>query len=229
MEALRCLLLGFTPGLVWLLFIWRQDRFAPEPQPIVLRVFVLGGLSTVLVLLVRPWLDTFLPAEFATKRLLVDAYLVTAVVEELVKTAAMCGAVLYHREFDEPVDGIVYGAAAGLGFASVESALFAVLRSDPMLAILRGFTAALLHLICTGLAGYLIARVVKHRSARTYALAALGFLAAVALHGTYDALILAGSRTGRLAVAFVLPLVLGLFAIVLRNAIRESAARVAHP
>lgn len=222
MEWLRYVLLGFAPGLAWLWYLRRKDRFEPEPRALVLRVFVLGALSPWLILWLRPALEPLLPAAIALPRLLLDAFVVTALCEELVKAAALTAGIGFHRELDEPLDGIVYGGAAALGFASVENVLFVQASGDPWLALQRGFTTTLLHLACTGTLGLLIARARITRRPRDAVAAVLGFAGAVALHGGYDAFILAGPRAGRIAVAIVLPLLLLIFAWFLRRAVRQS-------
>ena len=105
--------IGFAPGLFWLWFIVRKDRFEPEPRGLVVRVFLLGCLTPALVLALRPAIErVLLPEELSTSRLLLDAFVVTALVEELVKSIPLFVGICFHREFDEPLDGIVYGAAA---------------------------------------------------------------------------------------------------------------------
>ena len=229
MEWLGYGTLGFAPGLFWLWFIVRKDRFEPEPRGLVLRVFLLGCVAPLAILAVRPWLERLLPDEFGTRRLLLDAFVVTALFEELAKAAALSAGILFHREFDEPLDGIVYGAAAALGFASVENVCFLVATGDPTLAVSRGFTSTLVHLACTGTLGLLLARGRISRCDRDTRIALLGLLVVVIAHGSWDACLLASPRAGRLGLLILTPILLALFALLLRWAIRDSAARVAPP
>jgi RsiW-degrading membrane proteinase PrsW (M82 family) len=220
--------LGFAPGLFWLWFIVRKDRFAPEPRWLVLRVFLLGCAAPVVVLLARPLVERLLlPQQLTTRRLLLDAFVVTALCEELVKAAALSAGILFHREFDEPLDGIVYGAAAALGFASVENVFFLFADREPFLAVARGCTSTLIHLACTGTLGLLLARGRISRDHRDTAIAIAGLLLVVLVHGSYDACLLAGPRAGRLGLLVITPAVLVAFAWLLRWAMRDSAERVA--
>ena len=234
MDWVRYLALGFAPAAFWLWFLRRKDRIEPEPRALVLRVFALGCLAPALVLWIRPLLERRLPEDFGTARLLLDAFVVTALVEELVKLAPLAFGIFFHREFDEPLDGIVYGGASALGFASVENVFFLFASHDPWLVFERGFTSMLVHVACTGTLGLLLARARIGRrgrerlggfQGRDLRLLLAGLLVVVLAHGAYDAFLLSGMRVGRLGILLVIPIVLALFALVLRWAMRDSARR----
>jgi RsiW-degrading membrane proteinase PrsW (M82 family) len=55
---------------------------------------------------------------------LITPVLIAPVVEEVCKFIPVRFGVYYLREFDEPMDGIVYAAAVALGFAAVENVLY---------------------------------------------------------------------------------------------------------
>lgn len=96
-------------------------------------------------------------------------------------------AIVFRRDFDEPIDGLVYGAMAGLGAAIVESVhvqgapmqLTTLPREEPI--------RLLGHLIMGGIGGFgvgLVARV----SWRHLPIALACFVSAVVLHVTWDVL-----------------------------------------
>lgn len=223
MEWLKYVTLGFAPGLFWWAWLRCKDRYEPEPLHLVARAFVLGALTPALVLAVRPTLEALLPAEFTTRRLLLDAFLVTALVEEAVKLGAMAIAIGRHHELDEPLDGVVYGGAAALGFASIETVLFVAAQQAPALALQRGFTTGLIHLACSGAIGWQLARLRLRCDLREFARFLLVGVVSVALHGAYDALLL--SERGLLALLLVLPVTLAAFGALVRHASHESRAR----
>ncbi|MBL8842809.1 MAG: PrsW family intramembrane metalloprotease [Planctomycetes bacterium] len=225
MEWLQYVTLGFAPGLFWWAWLRCKDRYEPEPLHLVARAFVLGALTPALVLAVRPTLEALLPVEFTTRRLLLDAFLVTALVEEAVKLCAMVLAIGRHRELDEPLDGVVYGGAAALGFASIETVLFVAAHQAPALALQRGFTTGLVHLACSGAIGWQVARLRLRCDLREFARLLLVGMASVALHGTYDALLL--SERGLVALLLVLPVTLAAFGALVRHASHESRERMA--
>ena len=55
---------------------------------------------------------------------LFDAFILSGFVEELAKWVVLIAAVYHWDEFDEPLDGVVYGVAVALGFATLENFLF---------------------------------------------------------------------------------------------------------
>ena len=94
------------------------------------------------------------------------------------------------RDFDEIIDGAVYGMAVALGFSLLENIVY-VFGSDDALrvALLRGFTAVPLHALCGGIMGLSLGYLrIESRGSVAGAL-----LAAVLIHGVYD-LILMDSR-----------------------------------
>jgi len=186
LTMLQYALLGFAPCLFWLWFFRRKDDLEPEPKLVVLRVFVLGCLSTGLIFLVRPLLTDLLPVSGGVAGQAIDAFVVTALPEESAKLAAFFFGAFLSREFDEPLDGIVYGVAAGLGFASVENVLYLLQTGKPSVVVLRAFTATLGHVAFSGLLGWSFARARFAVGARRFLFPVTGLAVAIALHGTYD-------------------------------------------
>jgi RsiW-degrading membrane proteinase PrsW (M82 family) len=210
MQILQYVLLGFAPGVFWLWWFHRKDDLEPEPRARVLLVFGLGCASTVLVILSRPVAAQILPAEPGWARDLVDAFVVTGFMEELAKLLAFLAGAFFHRELDEPLDGIVYGVAAGLGFASVENVLY-LLHSDEVakLIVARGFTATLGHVAFTGSMGFFFGLAKFSRGGRALLLAVTGIVVAMLFHGLYDLFLFREGRIIHLvSLLFVLPLIM---------------------
>jgi len=218
MQMLAYVLVGFAPGLFWLWFFHRKDDLEPEPRSLVLRVFALGAGSALAVLALRPHygpllLDDLLASERPAVRAAVDAFVVTAGFEELLKTAAFLLGAYWHRELDEPLDGIVYGIAAALGFASVENAIYVIRADDASVAVLRAFTATLGHVAFTGSIGFFFGLAkFDPRAGRRLLLRATGLAAGVFFHGLYDHFLFLGGGERWISLVCVLPLLLVLLA-----------------
>lgn len=212
---------GFAPSLLWIWLVHRQDDHEREPQLLVGLAMVLGGLAALAVLIVRPWLQTMW-----TPDVLLDAFVLTSLGEESWKLLAFLP-LLCHRELDEPLDGVVYGAAVALGFAGVENALYATWTDSLSIVVQRAFTSTLLHAGCTGAVGYALAgwkldlRRPRHWRSAFMRLGLL--LAAVLLHGAYDWFLLVEQPSVPMALLVVLPVTLALFAAVVRWGRSESA------
>jgi RsiW-degrading membrane proteinase PrsW (M82 family) len=113
-------LIAVIPALIWLFAFYQQDRLEPEPKEMVFAIFLLGGLLAAAigqpllrnVFHVQDWLGNNLLTG------LLGSILVVGFVQEALKYAAVRYTAFRSSEFDERVDGIVYMAAAGLGYAT---------------------------------------------------------------------------------------------------------------
>jgi len=221
-------------SLAWLVFIRRFDRAHPEPIWLVLVTFVLGALSTIPAALgeyglakLTPILDPRLAALGGRAFALPFSFVVFTLTVGLVEEGAKLGAAMFaarRREFDEPVDGIVYGIVASLGFAAAENVqFFAMGRLAVPLVIARAFMSIPAHMFFGAIWGYALgARLVDPRRHRLTWL-----LLAAALHGLFDAL-LSVDGAGILAVALNVSLASVFVRLVqkaLRHGVIEEAAR----
>jgi RsiW-degrading membrane proteinase PrsW (M82 family) len=227
--AAACALLPFVLSFAWLFFVRRFDRARPEPAWLVVATFALGGLSVIPAALVEvgfasatPWLDasewTLGGQLWAFPLALVAFTLTTGAVEEGAKWLAVWSLASHRREFDEPVDGIVYGCASALGFAAVENVkYFALGRMSGVIIAVRAFMTVPAHMFFGALWGYAMGRSLVSRKARVGVFFALAALA----HGTFDAAL---SIDGTQLVAAGLVVGLGLaFVVLLQRALRHGA------
>lgn len=221
------LVLPLLLSLVYVGFVRRFDRAHPEPLGLVAITFVLGALSAELAGLVEyafvslsewtnPQLLTFGGAAKALPLSTLGFALLVGVPEEGAKLLATAYATR-RREFDEPVDGVVYGVVAALGFAAAENVVyFASGRVSATLVVGRAFTAIPVHVFLSGLWGYALGEKLVRRKARTWP----WFAAAALLHGAYDA---AMSTTGGFVLGLLVVLALAIaFVGVLRAALRHG-------
>ena len=107
-------LIAFLPAAAWLSYVRREDVREPEPRLLVLFALVLGCGAANVIAIVRPRIEHLVPSMPGIPGEILDAFVVTALPEEVVKLAAVCLACLWSREWNEPMDGIVYGVAAPL-------------------------------------------------------------------------------------------------------------------
>lgn len=106
------LLLALVPVLAVLWFYYHQDR-RPEPLGTVAIVFCAGFVACAVAYPLERWAQQFFPPG---QRLFLECLLVPGLIEESTKLLVVVLAVWWRRDFDEPVDGLVYGTAAALGF-----------------------------------------------------------------------------------------------------------------
>ena len=236
--ATACFVVPILLSVAWLVFIRRFDRAHPEPVWLIAVTFVLGGLATVpagigevFLANLTPWLDprvvTFGGQLFA----LPLAFLVfTVVVGFCEEGAKMLGAAfaVRSREFDEPIDGVVYGIVSSLGFAAAENVrYFTMTRLSAPIVIARCFMSVPAHMFFGAIWGYALgARLVDKRPR-----VVLFFVLAAASHGLFDAL-LSTDGGGILAVLLNVVLASAFVAVVrrsLRHGVVEDAARAILP
>lgn len=175
------------PGLLWLWYFYRMDRYEPEPLKVVLKVFFAGLLLVIPAGLLEQFWRTQLINSINNGEwisFLTMAFLVVALIEEGLKTTVLWWMIGRNKNLNEPVDGIIYGITLGLGFASLENLLWASIFGFGV-AILRAVVTTLAHASFTGWAGYYIGKY-KLQSNSKPATVWTGFLLALITHGLYD-------------------------------------------
>lgn len=171
------LALALAPALFWFPFFARRDA-RPEPAGLLLRTFAWGALALV-------------PSALLESSLGALAFLLAGPIEELAKYAAASSAAR-HRSFDEPSDGLVYAAAAALGFATLENLLY-VLHGGPGSILVRGPVTTLGHVLFSAPWGYAMA-VKRFRGGR--GVLRRGLLVGAGLHVAFNLLLAGGGARG---------------------------------
>lgn len=186
------LALAGAGGFIWLWLFYRQDKYEPEPKSLVALAVGVG----VLCLGVVRWGNGLFPGGLAAApwpwaRGLIEV----AIPEELVKALALACVFYHHAEFNEPMDGIVYGASIGVGFATAESVLYMSQVGRGVLLLRVLFTTAL-HVCGTALVGYGLGvfKFTRRRSQRLRARMApvAALVGAIAVHAVFDGIVSLG-------------------------------------
>lgn len=172
------------PALLLLWHFHRKDRY-PEPAKVVAVTFALGIASIVPVLLVA------LPVVIGLRELgnpvllaVGQAFIAAAVAEETAKFVIIRWYSMRHDAFDEPMDGLVYGVAASLGFATFENVLY-VLQGGLAVAALRALTAVPGHAMMGAVMGFYMGEA-HFQPDRRRSLMWKAWAVPVLLHGFYD-------------------------------------------
>jgi RsiW-degrading membrane proteinase PrsW (M82 family) len=160
--ALAGVVLALVPALLWLAFFYAQDRLEPEPKGYVIGVFALGVLlaGAVGIPVVR---DLFRVQDWLSANPLVTllgSILIIGFVQEFLKYAAVRYSVYNSAEFDERLDGVLYGTAAGLGFATMLNIHYVVGSGGVNLAVaaIQITVTALAQASFAGITGYFLGR-----------------------------------------------------------------------
>ena len=188
--------LATVPAVFWLGFFYLMDRHEPEPKPLVVGVCVLGALVAapladfVQYQAVPPVaLEVHGISAWSADRVLY-AILIQGLAQEVCKYASVRYTVYLSREFDEPMDGIVYMMACGTGFAvwvnyhAISKQGHSVILST---AAAQAVVITLAHASFAGALGYVMGRAkFSRRSAPVRGiLLMLGLLGAAVLNGQF--------------------------------------------
>lgn len=201
MDFLLLLLPVILPAAFWAAYHWHADRHLPEPLGHLALAFLLGVGSFYLGLGMYAALglfglrhDAFALAVGNLPGLFVYAVMAIGVIEESAKLLPFLLVVLRFREFDEPIDGIIYASFIALGFSAVENYHYLQFLETGA-AYARGFAGPVVHMVFASIWGYYIGRAWLRK--RRVAAAVCGSLAvSAALHGIYDFVVIGMPNPG---------------------------------
>lgn len=183
MTYLLLFVAAVLPALLLVWFFHARDTF-PEPPRVLWTTFALGCASVVPAVVAGVIVEPALQTAGAVSIAAVQAFVIAALCEESSKLAVLLGYSFRRSEFDEPMDGIVYGATVSLGFAALENVLY-VLDGGFAIAVMRAVLSVPGHATYGAVMGYYVGRARFDRANRAR-LIGLGLLAAVMLHGFYN-------------------------------------------
>jgi RsiW-degrading membrane proteinase PrsW (M82 family) len=176
LTSLFIYLLALLPAIGWILVYRYLDSRDPEPMKATSMALVWGILSTVPVFGLQFFFSAYPDYDLlsmlqsnVTNPLVFSALFLVfvAVIEELVKAGAFIIIIRkYEAAFNQVVDGIVYAAFIGIGFAFAENiyyftrAIEAFQLSGNFMAVfsIRSFGTMLAHTLFTGLFGFYFAK-----------------------------------------------------------------------
>ena len=223
--ALIATLLAAVSFPVMILVCFWLDRYEPEPARYRLAALGWGAVAAVAFSFVGEQLVFALSGTNELVNVAVGA----PVVEELGKGLFLVAVVIFrHAELNGPLDGLIYGALVGIGFAFVEDIVYYLQSLDSgqlgVTFFLRGIIGPFAHPLftaATGL-GIGIAVVTRRPAVRTLAVV-LGFLAAVAMHAIWNGSTFWGGNGFLFAYsAIFLPLLIVILAVAVWARSREG-------
>jgi RsiW-degrading membrane proteinase PrsW (M82 family) len=128
MALIGALFFGFVPMFLFAAFINWLDRYEKEPKLLLGAAFIWGVviagggayiLNTAVGIGVYSVTGSASAADSAT------TFLAAPIIEEALKgLAVLVVFLMFRKEFDSTLDGIVYGAITAMGFAAIENVLY---------------------------------------------------------------------------------------------------------
>jgi len=193
-------LLSLVPALFFVVFIWSSDPTRREPVTLLAVTFVLSVLFASFAAVVN---STLLPGfeVIPVLGLPLFYFLVVGPIEEFVKWLAVRVYAFRSDDFGTVVDGVVYGAVAGLGFAAIENLIYIVFFSvtvtpvetiiEQQYAIATAVTRSFVgpgHVIFSAWAGFYLG-LAKFNPQHRGPIVVKGLLIAAVIHATYNTVV----------------------------------------
>jgi RsiW-degrading membrane proteinase PrsW (M82 family) len=214
---------AIIPSLLILWYIYKKDLY-PQPPSVVFTTFLLG-IFIVLPAVGFEWLASHATGRIGNPHLFgfCDALFVAGIPEEGLKLLVVVLYCMKKSAFAEPMDGLVYGVTASLGFATFENIVH-VAFGGMSTAVVRALTSVPAHAMMGLVMGYYLSKSTGPARTRNKYLI-FAFVIPVLLHAAYDFPLLTSERIVSLGIRFSGPSIFVfnvLFVIYLRIAFTHA-------
>jgi RsiW-degrading membrane proteinase PrsW (M82 family) len=199
-ALIASLLTSLLPTLLYVWLLWRLDRYEKEPARLLVAAFLWGAAPAVVLSVILEL--AFEAALGSSYTQFVSSSIITPPIEEIFKGLVLLGLARWaQHDLDGLLDGVLYGAIVGLGFAMTENVFYFLgawgegdLGNWGMVVFTRAFAFGLNHAMYTAFtgAGVGIARHLASRAQRVAVIAA-GLALAIAAHAVHNGLLTAGN------------------------------------
>lgn len=193
------LTVAIAPGLALFSYFYLRKQIHKDPSRSLLRTYIYGMMLTFPILFVQYVFEE----EGVFNSVFVSDVLFTSGLEEFFKWLVLLVVVYGHVDFEDPYDGILFGASVSLGFATVENILF-LLTFGMNEALIRALLPVSSHALFGVVMGYYLGRAKFVEESGTKPMLFLAFFTAFGLHFVYNALVMAGSIRMYLLIPFML-------------------------
>lgn len=226
------LIAAAAPVLAVLFFIWWVDRYDREPLGYVFAAFLWGGLGAIAL--------SILGTEAGIRLLggLINnsgfdfpAVVIAPFIEEFMKGLVVFF-LLKYRQFDNVTDGLVYGAASGLGFGMTENFMYFTQLAGFSpgyewlnLLFVRSMMTANMHCAASATFGAGISKL-KDGGKSAWMSVGVFYLLAVLLHATWNFLVTSREEAyWGLAVIILFAYIIFIFVTFVRGIMEERKQR----
>ena len=221
------IIVAFAAGFLWLLAFRSKDKWEPEPWARLIKVAVAGGVAVGIAALVELIFHLIFFGNIPFKEMsffpfVWEQLFIVGIVEELLKFGVVWIFAFHTRDFNEPVDGLIYAAAAAVGFSVVENITYAMEFGSGVL-IVRVLLSTLAHIMFSSIWGYELGQYWEN-PAHPKKLIVIGLSLAALSHGLFNILVSHGI-TVAFGIIFVAVILWAVVKRLYRKAEAESAFR----
>ncbi len=127
-KEINMLALAVIPSIILIIAVWKYDTVEKEPLGLLIKLFILGGLTIIPALVLElaggAILGFVIEDTLSMSYLVIDNFIITALVEELGKYFVLKVVTWKNKEFNYTFDAVVYAVVVSLGFATIENILY---------------------------------------------------------------------------------------------------------
>jgi len=171
---------GIAPGLALMSYFYLKDQYGSEPFAIVFKTFIFGALLVFPIMFIQ----YVFKVENVLQGMIYEPFISMGLLEEFFKWFILFYTIYQHVSFDEPYDGIVYGASVSLGFATVEN-IFYLFANGLEYAFGRALLPVSSHALFGVIMGYYLGKS-KFSPDSNKKWLVLSLLIPFLLHGSYN-------------------------------------------
>ncbi len=179
--------LALAPGIAICMFIFYKDVYNREPKLNLIVSFILGCIAIFPAILFEQAFSYTIDGTITG--VAIFSYAVVGFSEEASKFLGLRFYSYRQKNFDEPLDGIVYSVMVSMGFATLENVMYVMKYAEAgqglQVGIQRMFLSVPAHASFAVVMGYFVGKA-KFKSSNSLMVMFTGLLIAIFFHGTYD-------------------------------------------
>ncbi|MGP6171345.1 PrsW family intramembrane metalloprotease [Microbacterium sp. A204] len=224
------LVIAMVPLAIVFMGVHLIDRWEPEPKPLIAFAIAWGAIGAVGITLI---VDLGITMLIGLRTEVLSTVVQAPIIEEIAKGLGIFFVFLMgRRAFDGPIDGIVYGALIGGGFAFTENIQYFAISlleggGSQLTAtfVMRGLLSPFAHAMFTALTGFAMGLAARRSASKSAVFGAgcIGLVAAMLLHGFWNGSALFADFFA-LYLSLQVPLFIGFILAIV--ALRREEARV---
>ncbi|MBK6935360.1 MAG: PrsW family intramembrane metalloprotease [Bacteroidales bacterium] len=187
------IILALIPALFFLLLVYFKDKYKPEPFKYLFFAFFSWYASHYTSFIFRKYAFFEYQTKFTIRtQCIYRSIFFVALIEEGIKFLFFRWFIWPKKYFDEPIDGVVYMVAIGMGFAFLENLAFIFndLSHIWTVALMRAIMPTPAHFVFAVAMGYYFGYARFNLVKRKNKLMFIGFMITFGSHGFYDYLLM---------------------------------------
>ena len=190
---------AIAPSLAIFSYFYLRNQMSTEPRRTLFQSFVYGAIVTFPIMFIQ----YVIKEENTISNEYFSTIVFTSCLEEFFKWLIIFLVIFRHVEFDDPYDGILYGAAVSLGFATVENILY-LLTFGIDQALVRALLPVSSHALFGVVMGYYFGKAKFSKVNREKEFLAVALFGPMLLHIIYNSILIIGDLFIFIMVPFML-------------------------